>query len=152
MKRIHHIIITILALIGLSSCTHNNGDIGPWFGTWKVAEITINGSPDSSYAGNLFWSFQTSVIGMTEINPTLGVTTAESWGSWEQQGDILRLNFTNTDDANPEQGSSKYSPRPSSHLPVGVSELQILSLSSSAVSLRYIASDGSIYEYSLKKW
>lgn len=152
MKTIRYIIFSILAIMGISSCTHNNGDIGSWFGTWKVTEITINGTPDADYEGNLFWSFQTSVIGMTTVDSALGITTAESWGSWEQQGDILRLDFTHTDDSHPVQGSSKYSPLPSSHLPSGISELQILSLSSSAVRLHYTADDGSIYKYSLKKW
>ncbi len=152
MKRISYIIITLLALVSFASCTHNNGDIGPYFGTWKVTEITINSVPESDYQGNLFWSFQTTVIGMTTVDPDLGVTTRESWGAWEQDGDILRLSFIHTDDSNPQQGSAKYSPLPESHLPAGVSELDIISISSSDMRLRYTATDGTIYGYSLKKW
>ena len=30
-------------MVTLSSCTHNNGDIGPYFGTWKLLSINVDG-------------------------------------------------------------------------------------------------------------
>lgn len=35
-KNIPHI-SPLLAILG-AGCTHNDGDIGPWFGTWQLEE------------------------------------------------------------------------------------------------------------------
>ena len=35
----------------MSGCTHNNGDIGPWFGTWQVTGIDADGAPLAEYDG-----------------------------------------------------------------------------------------------------
>ena len=43
MKRALHILIIMLSMAALSSCTHNNGDIGPYFGTWKMLSIEVDG-------------------------------------------------------------------------------------------------------------
>ena len=40
MKTLRHTLIALLTLVGLSGCTHNDGDIGIWFGTWMVEDIT----------------------------------------------------------------------------------------------------------------
>lgn len=50
MKTLSRIILIITALISLNACTHNNGDIGHLFGTWRLNTITINGDVDSVYA------------------------------------------------------------------------------------------------------
>lgn len=152
MKRISLISLLLLLVVGFQSCTHNNGDIGPFFGTWKVTEITIDSQPEAAYQGNLFWAFQTSVINMRTVDPSTNLSSAESWGDWEEDGNTLHLNFSHTDDSHPTPGSSKYSPLPASHLPAGTSELSILSISSSDMRLSYTAPDGTVYGYSLKKW
>ena len=66
MKTLSRIILIITALISLNACTHNNGDIGHLFGTWKLDAITINGEVDSVYAkaDNVLWKFQSSVMSM----------------------------------------------------------------------------------------
>lgn len=137
----------------VASCTHNNGDIGDWFGTWKLREITINSTPDATYAGNMFWKFQSATIQIVELDEYHG--RADSWGSWEElpasSGVILRLNFTHSDNNNPV-GSGKYSPPKASYLPsASVSDLDVLHLDSKTLRLRYQAADATVYEYSFSK-
>lgn len=42
MKTLQHILIALLALVGLSGCTHNEGDIDIWFGTWQIEQVSCN--------------------------------------------------------------------------------------------------------------
>lgn len=153
MRKALHI-IAILALTAIAgSCTHNNGDIGPWFGEWKLTAIEIDGTPDAAYKENIFWAFQTSVIEMIQVDPvTANVSNyGQRWGTWSQDGNTLTLNFTHHDDSAAE-GSGKYTPYPATHLPGGVSKLDIIKLSGSEIKLSYTAEDGKVYRYSLKKW
>ncbi len=128
------VIITVI----LNGCTRNNGDIGEWFGTWKVTEITIDGAVDTTYQGNMFWMFQTSVICMRTIDDNHGYS--DHWGTWRELPDgALELNFTHHDNDN-ETGSWKYRPAPASHLPAAVNTLHILRLTGSTATLTYTLS------------
>lgn len=150
MKRIKEILLFTLLGIGLSACTHNDGDIGVYFGTWKVEEITIDGVVDMDYQDNLFFQFQSGVFCMRRVDEHHVATV--SWGSWEEVSDnVLRLSFVYSDDNAPE-GSEKYSPLPESHLPKGVRDLEILQLTGSVMRLQYVAGGKIDYEYKLKKW
>ena len=63
MKRISHILILFAVLLA-TGCTHNNGDIGHLFGTWKVTEATINDRPYDFDGNTLFFAFQNNVVGV----------------------------------------------------------------------------------------
>ena len=117
MKTLTRIISIILLALSLNACTHNNGDIGDLFGTWKLQSITINGESDSTYQSNVLWKFQSSIISMVKVDDTTH-SKAESWGTWSYSNDDtqLVLDFTHTDNNNPNVGSSKYSPFPETHL------------------------------------
>ena len=42
--------IALLLVIVATACTHNDGDIGPWFGLWRVERLIVdgnNGEPNS---------------------------------------------------------------------------------------------------------
>lgn len=150
MKQIKEILLVALVGMALSACTHNDGNIGVYFGTWKVEEITIDGVADIDYRDNLFFQFQSGVFCMRRVDEHH--IAAVSWGTWEEVSDnVLRLSFVYSDDNNPE-GSEKYSPLPESHLPKGVSDLDILQLTGSAMKLQYLAEDEIEYVYNLKKW
>ncbi|MCM1518946.1 MAG: lipocalin-like domain-containing protein [Pseudoflavonifractor sp.] len=143
--------LLLLMAVMLGGCTHNNGDIGPWFGEWKLTSITVDGVPDTDYDGNIFWAFQTTVIEMLSVDDETTADYRQRWGTWAQDGTVLTLDFTHSDDRNPA-GSDKYIPFPATGLPAGVSELDILSLSGSEIKLSYTADDGKVYGYLLKKW
>ena len=147
------ILFAIAATAIIAACTHNDGNIGDWFGAWKLREITINGTPDAAYGGNMFWKFQSATIEICVLDEYHGRT--DSWGSWEEvtssSGKVLRLNFTHSDNDHPV-GSSKYSPPKVTHLPAAtISDLDVLQLNSKNLHLRYVAPDATVYEYTFTK-
>lgn len=143
-------IISLCAVIGLASCTHNNGDIGPWFGTWKLDRILVDGSVDGAYDGTVFWKFQSDVICMEQVDD-LTHTRVEHWGTWSDGDGLLTLTFTYSD-SNYPAGSFKYVPPVMTHLSAGVSGLEILRLNGSDMHLSYTSADGAVYQYILSKW
>lgn len=150
MKRLFIILIPILSLL-TAGCTHNNGDIGPWFGTWQLEEITADGVADVDYHHDIFWQFQSTVFCMRKVTALHDVYPR--WGTWQETGDnILSLDFTHHDTDHPE-GSTIYTPFPETHLKAsGVSDLKIVEMSRSKLQLEYTGDDGITYRYFLKKW
>lgn len=156
MKTLSRIILIITALISLNACTHNNGDIGHLFGTWRLNTITINSEVDSVYAkaDNVLWKFQSSVMSMIRADDVTH-NRVEIWASWEYTDNETRiaLNFTHTDDNNTTPGASKYSPLPEMHLPKAcIVHVDIITLSHSEMVLRYTAEDGTEYMYRFSRW
>lgn len=151
MKKVYYIFAILMCVMVLSSCTHNNGDIGNYFGTWKLQEIAIDGEKDTAYEGNVFWKFQNQVISMVRVNEVLH-STSESFGTWsEVDSNVLILDFSHSDD-NHVQGSSFYSPLPETYLPKGQSQLSIVSQTSTQMHLSYLDADGREIGYMFKKW
>lgn len=150
MKNILLILLPLLAMLS-TGCTHNDGDIGPWFGTWQLEEITADGDVETAYNHDIFWQFQNTVFCMRKV--TALHDNLPRWGTWKETGDnVLQLNFTHHD-SEYEAGSTKYSPFPETHIPVNtVTDLNILEMSRSRLVLQYHADDGSVYTYYLKKW
>ncbi len=145
MKRISYILLILIAFV-VSGCTHNNGDIGPWFGTWKVVSI----APDQTYKGNYYWKFQSNVIEM--MRNTDDLEYSSRYGTWEEKDGNLILDFTHHVSGEPS-GSGAYMPFPELHISPGeITTLHIDKLSGSEIVLTYTADDGVTYTYTLKKW
>ena len=150
MRKIYNIVALLLISLFVVSCTHNNGDIGHYFGTWKLEKMTINGENDEEYADNVIWKFQAGVICMVRVDDA-SHTKVEAWGTWEEDGNVLRIDYTHHDDAFSVE-SQKYTPLPETHIPWGVTELEILKQTSSKMELKYINNDGQIIRYYFDKW
>ncbi|MBQ3605519.1 MAG: lipocalin-like domain-containing protein [Muribaculaceae bacterium] len=154
MRQISHIIAIIIIALSFNACTHNNGDIGDTFGTWKLQSITIDGETDANYQSNVLWKFQASIVSMVRVDDTTH-NHFESWGTWEYADNDTRLlmNFTHTDNDNANPGSAKYSPLPETHLPGGTTfHLDVMTLNGKEMTLRYTSPDGKEYLYKFKKW
>lgn len=82
-------ILTVMALLA-TSCTHNDGDIGPLFGTWHVEDIEADGTPLAGYQGNLFIAFQNSVVNLRVVDEQHHSYT-DAWGNWQLTGDQLTI-------------------------------------------------------------
>lgn len=144
--------IILLLVAGLSavliSCTHNEGDIGPYFGTWKLTAITVDGEEVESYSGNIFWQFQASVFCMRQVDDSHGQETR--WASWYSSGDSLYLDFSHEEDE--YDNVDKYKPFGVSGLGQGLNRLEIMTLSGRKMTLEYVDPEGTVYRYSLTKW
>jgi hypothetical protein len=148
---IKQIFIFLTTIVVLSSCTHNNGDIGVYFGTWSLDKIEINGSEDAEYEPQSYtWSFQNQTIQIMTVNERHDYSA--TIGSWEEiSGKTLRLNFNHSDN-NYEAGSGQYYIPNQLHIPQNAStDLDIISQSSKSLILQYVSTEGITYRYTLSK-
>ena len=83
-------IISILSVLVLASCTRNHGDIGIWFGTWHVEQITAGGTP-VNVEGDYFFQFQSHVFKVTQVSGH--EQTVESYGTWTEDDDAMTITF-----------------------------------------------------------
>lgn len=79
----------LLLTATMSSCTHPDGDIGSWGGTWLIEKIEINGVEDTGYGvGNKdrsMISFQGGIFCIAQIDGP------EMFGHWSEKDNIVVL-------------------------------------------------------------
>jgi hypothetical protein len=149
---IRHLFTAIIAVVMLGSCTHNNGYIGDWFGTWHVTSIEIDGTPVEDYNGGVFFMFQNDLICVTDIEDSMYHNAARSWGRWSEDSNGLTLDFSYTSTESEYAGA--YVPQPASYLEDGVNHLTISDRTSREMTLRmirYIGDDERIITYHIQK-
>ena len=87
---IRRILIGLFLGIVVTSCTHNDGYIGPLFGKWQLIEMWENGTmtPHDS----LYYNFQSSVIKLQLVHRgAIENTTENYFGSYVRENDILKF-------------------------------------------------------------
>lgn len=133
-----HIFLLVFAVISLASCTRNHGDIGPWFGTWYVEQITADGTRVHDVEGNYFFQFQSKVFRVSRV---YGLNQMEeSFGTWQENDGKMTISF----------------PDPSAfyiHMP-GLEEhndFSVTTTSSSQMTLTKTDAAGTVMAYYLKK-
>lgn len=94
--------LVLLLGVAITSCTQNDGYIGPIFGKWQLIEMWEDGTmtPHDS----IYYNFQTSVIQIQLVHRN-GI---EGWsdkyyGSFVKENDELRFNITEPKPLNPEK-------------------------------------------------
>ena len=83
-------IISVLSVLVLASCTRNHGDIGIWFGTWHVEQITAGGTP-VNVEGDYFFQFQSKVFRVSQVYGHEQLI--DSYGTWDENGDKMTISF-----------------------------------------------------------
>lgn len=94
MKKTALLTISALLVLMLSCCTRNNGDIGPWFGTWHVEQITAGGTP-VNVEGDYFFQFQNKVVRVSNVSGHEQLV--ESFGTWSEDGGKMVIDFPDPD-------------------------------------------------------
>ena len=130
-------IISILSVLVLASCTRNHGDIGIWFGTWHVEQITAGGTP-VNVEGDYFFQFQSHVFKVTQVSGH--EQTVESYGTWTEDEDAMTITF----------------PDPTVYYIVmpgleATNDFSVTTTSSREVTLTKSDATGTSYAYRLKK-
>lgn len=130
-------IISILSVLVLASCTRNHGDIGIWFGTWHVEQITAGGTP-VNVEGDYFFQFQSHVFKVTQVSGH--EQTVESYGTWTEDDDAMTITF----------------PDPAVYYIVmpgleATNDFRVTTTSSREVTLTKSNATGTSYAYRLKK-
>ena len=81
-------------MLTLGACTRNHGDIGIWFGTWHVENITIGGTA-VNVEGDYFFQFQNKVFRVSQVKGRDQLV--ESFGTWDENGDKMTIDFPDPD-------------------------------------------------------
>ena len=142
MKAIYYKVVCTLALLfALTGCMHNNGNIGPWFGQWKVERLTIDGKDDPDYAGNTFFCFQASVFSVNISYPE-NHTSSTYYGTWTDNDDYVDVVFNTKESAVPPHVYLKEKFR-----------FRVIENNHKTKILEYLDEEtGVTYTYYLKKW
>ena len=86
MKALLHTLLCTLVVLAAGwatqSCTHNGGDVSPWWGTWHVESVEAQGKPVTTIAGDFFFQFQGEVVRLSWRNDRYD--SAESYGNWSE--------------------------------------------------------------------
>ncbi len=138
MKRLG-LILTFVAMLTLVACTQNNGNIGHWFGQWKVERITIDGIDAPDYQGNYFFCFQSGVFG---VRTAAGGMTFARWTEDKNTG-IVTVAFE-------EAYGASYECR-EIYLDENVT-FRLVSHNDKTKVLEQVKDDGKTYTYYLTKW
>ncbi|MDE6498969.1 MAG: lipocalin-like domain-containing protein [Muribaculaceae bacterium] len=149
MKRFIYLLAAAAALIA-GGCTHNDGDIGPLFGSWLVEDMTLDGERVAAGEEHGYVQFQGAVV-MCKLIDDRHSLLFYSVGSYEREGDALLLNFTHSDNTT-APGELQYSaPQWLLLTPNAVNRMEILALDNKKMKLKHITPDGYIVEYSFRK-
>ena len=132
------ITIICMIMILLSACTRNHGDIGIWFGTWHVDQITAGGTP-VNVEGDYFFQFQNKVFRVSNVGAHQQVE--ESYGTWqENEGGKMAIDFPDA--------SVYYIVMPGLE---AHNEFTVTTTSSSDVTFTKTDANGTTYTYHLRK-
>ena len=138
MKKSLLYIALALTMLVLGSCTRNHGDIGPWFGTWHVAQITAGGTP-RTVVGDYFFQFQSHVFRISNVYGHEQLV--ESFGTWEEtDGGKMTISFPDP--------TVYYIDMPGLE---AHNDFTVTTTSSHDVTFTKTAADGTVYTYHLKK-
>ncbi len=144
MRTLIRTLTLLLLSIPASSCMQHNGDIGEFFGTWKLTSLTIDNNEDPAYNHNVFFQFQTNVIRVVKVEPHQ--LFSNHFGQWSREGQTLCLDFGFTANAPSEYEAPQYL-----YLTNGKNMLHIVKLSSRNMELTLGLENGSTVRYRLKK-
>ena len=134
-------------MVVMSGCTHNNGDIGLWFGLWHLDSIEVGGAVDDEYDGNYYFLFQSKVFCIRWVNEQ-GHDYIESYAQWQESedGKTMTINFVD----------NRFSPNMNSSIPDNylstVTTLAVDTLTSTTMELHYTRDDGIVITYHLTLW
>lgn len=152
MKHIKQIILYITLLFVSAACTTNNGDIGLYYGSWALDEVLIDGVADAAWNDDgrwTTWSFQNNVIGVTRVNEHQEFEIC--WGTWSEENGKLLLDYRHHDD-NYAAGTGQYRAPYWIYMTTNqVTELDITSQTSKAMTLNTVDSSGRKITYILRK-
>jgi len=139
MKKTTIYILSVIAVLLLSACTRNHGDIGIWFGTWHVEQITAGGTP-VNVEGDYFFQFQNKVFRVSQVYGHENLV--ESFGTWQESEDGSKMTVSFPD----ESAFYIIMPGLEDH-----NDFTVSSISSHETVFTKTDSTGCIYVYRLKK-
>ena len=151
--RLTDIFIVLLLVLVTCGCTRNDGDIGDYFGEWRLEKLTADGEalplyPDGSGVELYTWAFQGKIIQIVEMLPRHEYV--EHTGSWREENDVLELNFSYSDDE-PGHEPGYRAPAALHLVSEGITRLHMDRFKNHRMVLSYVGADDVTYTYYLKR-
>lgn len=140
-NKIYTYLLFILASVAMCcSCTRNGGDIGVWFGTWTITEVTANGTVVPPPTGSYFSAqFQGEIVVLT-LTDERHTPALRTYGNWSEDDSQMQWLF-------PEQ-DMYFMPLPGL---ARVNKFAIIEKSGKRVRLQQVSESGVTYVYTLTK-
>lgn len=142
---IKHVSIIALLLVLFSgilpSCTQNDGNIGDWFGHWKLLSITVDGTESTEYEGNIFFSFQSSVFCQIKVSPD-NHDGDHKFANFKDNGEYITVTFS----------TERYRPFEETLMKMGENVLHVDILDGNDMQLSMNTDTGSKVVFKLEKW
>ena len=126
-------------MLVLASCTRNHGDIGIWFGTWHVEQITAGGTPVNVEC-DYFFQFQSKVFRVSRVYGHEQLE--ESFGTWDESEDGNKMTVSFPDP------TAYYISMPGLEIN---NDFTVTRTSSSDITFTKTDAEGTTYTYHLKK-
>lgn len=144
----------------ISSCTHNDGDIGEYFGEWQLTQLSVDGldiklygdgaeSKDPDFGSPLAYTiaFQGDVARINILYAYHEIISI--FGSWQLSDGNLILNFSHTDDVNPDE---IYRVPDILGFPIdGIVVMKVVKINDKKMELRQTSDAGNVFKYYFKK-
>lgn len=132
-------------MMTLGGCSHNNGDIGYWFGLWHLDSIEIDGTPVADYDSNTYFMFQGKVFCIRCVNEA-DHGSVESYAQWQESDDHQTMTLTFADD--------RFPPTVTPFIPLEtVTTFTVITLNDKEMVLEQIHSGtGAAYTYHFTRW
>lgn len=150
MKSVLRVFILLSLVIITGSCTHNDGDIGPLFGYWRLDSLSVDGESENLYENTgvelYVFAFQSNVMYIQTMLPHLDYERA--FGTWTLDGDVMTWHFRWTDGNN---YTNYTEPEVLKLDPSGVTTLHVLRLTTSHLEVEYTDNEGKLIRYYLTK-
>ncbi len=145
MYRLTSILLGLVLLLTVG-CTQNNGNIGLWFGTWQVTEISVDCEPQQDYEKNMFFKFQANVCDVITVFPH--ETYYQHFAEFtEVDKNTIIVDFSHTDEWNPVE----FDVPTGSFLENGKNIFNVTKHNNRKLTLTLQKPDGTTITYSLKK-
>lgn len=147
MKQLRILLPLVIAILTLG-CTHNDGDIGPWFGAWAMPSMTVDGKTPADFSPtNTIWEFQSEIVCIRLLGEHHNIDSW-SWGTWHEADGHIYIDYTHSNSAGPSEYDS-----PAWLLIANreVADLTIVERGDRRMVLEYTTPDGKKVIYTLKK-
>ncbi len=92
-----HLFTLSLLMLSLVGCTHNNGDIGPYFGSWLIDRwYHANDESQQAHTEDIptdFMQFQSRTVCIRHAEFADPHTAIAAYGNWQDSDGILTLHI-----------------------------------------------------------
>lgn len=136
------------------SCTVNDGDIGPLYGSWVMESMEVDGKPYEGWRQEpwtgTYWEFQNNILEIKRTSVKADTYFKACTWTLDDDGRGMQLDWTHSDNANPS-GTGPYAPPGWIMMPAGRVTLKVTWHGERRMTLATTDTSGRRLTYNLKQ-